>query len=86
MPRLPATHQRKIATKSAFHVKKNSAAIAPDMKQRHHDGCYPVDFILGRLSPFQVLQFHIQVRIPVPVVFDVEESSFNVTGDQSTSL
>jgi hypothetical protein len=29
MPKLPDTHHRKPATKSAFHVKKNSAAIAP---------------------------------------------------------
>jgi hypothetical protein len=28
-PRLPATHHRKIATKSGFHPKKKNAATAP---------------------------------------------------------
>jgi len=29
MPRLPATHQNKTASANPFHVKKNSAAMAP---------------------------------------------------------
>src|SRR5882724_5126212 len=33
MPRLPETHHRKMATKNAFQVKKNSAAIAPTWKR-----------------------------------------------------
>src|SRR5579872_804850 len=38
----------------------------PDMKQRHDNGCYPVNFVFGRLSPFQILQFHIQGGSPFP--------------------